>query len=262
MRLRGSFVFVFLFASSALFAQTLRIATFSMARLEDSPKRNYAVLAQIVRRFDLVGCIDVGAPEGLARIMKYLGNEWTSFVSERPNGNGSLKEYYGFIWKSGKIRFAHSLGYFKDSNNLFATKPYGAEFLTSNGDFTLILVHLSENVAPEARHLGEVYEYFLGLVAAGNVILGGDFNHVSSDQLDGFREAENLTDAMDFDTRTVLGLHGPALSSDHIFVNLFTRGSLREAGAYDYVPELGAGDYSKCRDTISDHLPVYIELRL
>jgi len=157
---------------------------------------------------------------------------------------------------------AHSLDYFKDPHNLFAVKPYGAEFLTSNSDFTLILVHLSEKAAQETRYLADVYDYFLGLVAAGNLILGGDFNHASSDQLDGLREAENLTDAMEFDTKTTLGLKGPISGGDHIFVNLFTKGSLRGSGAYDYVSELAAGNYTRSRETISDHLPVYIKLRL
>jgi endonuclease/exonuclease/phosphatase family metal-dependent hydrolase len=194
--------------------------------------------------------------------MKYLGSEWTSFVSESSGATGSLKEYYGFIWKSGEIRIAHSLGYFKDPNNLFATKPYGAEFITSNSDFTLILVHLSQNVVSETRHLTDVYDYFLGLVAAGNLILGGDFDHASSDQLDTFREVESLADAASFKTKTIVGPHGPVSSGDHIFVNLFTKGSLRGAGAYDYVTELAAGDYAKSRETISDHLPIYIDLGL
>jgi len=46
------------------------------------------------------------------------------------------------------------------------------------------------------------------------------------------------------------------------FVNLFARNNIVNAGEYDYVPDLTTGDYPKARETISDHLPVYIELRV
>ena len=141
-----------------------------MERLGDNPKKNYDALAQIVQKFDIVGCIDVITPVGIADIMKHMGNEWKSFVTGQQTGTNlsNSKECYAYIWKNGKMRMAQSLGYFNDPENIFVRKPYGAEFETSNSDFTLILVHITGNAQiVEINHLGEVYNYFLGLVSGG-----------------------------------------------------------------------------------------------
>ena len=260
---RGSlFVLAFFLASAALFSETIRVAVFDVARLGQTPTQNYAALARIMQKFDIVGCVDVAAPLGLDNIMKHMGNEWTSFVADQPSGRNGAKEYYGYIWKNGKMRMAQSLGYFSDPKNVFVSKPYGAEFETSDSDFTLVLAHIAGNLAHEVGHLAEVYDYFLGLVSAGNLILGGDFGRASGDAFASFLEAENLDDAAGFSAKTTIGPHGLLSSDDHIFVNSFTRGSLLKAGSYDYVPDVASGDYEKARETISAHLPIYIELRL
>jgi len=260
---RVLFWFAFLFVSVTLFSQTLKIATFNMERVGDSPKKNYDALAQIVQRFDIVGCINFIAPIGIADIMKHMGNEWKSFVTGQQTGTNLSKEYYAYIWKSGKMRMAQSLGYFNDPKNTFVRKPYGAEFETSNSDFTLILVHITGNANKgEINHLGEVYNYFLDLVSGGNVILGGDFNRTSKDAFANLMGTDDLDDAVGFARKTTIDLHGLSSSDDHIFVNLFARNNIVNAGEYDYVPDLAAGDYPQARETISDHLPVYIELKI
>ena len=168
---RTLFGFAFLFVSVTLFSQTLRIATIQHRAPRRYPKKNYDALAQIVQRFDIVGCINVIAPVGIADIVKHIGNEWKSFVTGQQTGTNLSKEYYAYIWKNRKIRMAQSLGYFNDPKNTFVRKPYGAEFETSNSDSTLILVHITGNAQiVEINHLREVYEvynYFLGLVSGG-----------------------------------------------------------------------------------------------
>lgn len=254
----------FLLVATALFSQTLKVASFSMERLGDGAGKDYQALAGIMRKFDVVGCVDVRSPETFAGVVKRMGVEWKGFVSERPTGSAQRREYYGYIWKAPKVRMAQPLGYFNDAGNTYTTKPYAAEFETSDFDLTVILSHITAGPYAKAQisRWGDVYNYYVGLVSGGNVILAGDFGRAGRDDFDNLLSIDGLDDALDFSALTALGPHGPVSASDHIFVNLFTRNRVVRAGAYDYVPDFAGGDYGKARRTVSDHLPVSIELKM
>ena len=122
-----------------------------MERLGDGAGKDYQALAGIMRKFDVVGCVDVRSPETFAGVVKRMGVEWKGFISERPTGNAQRREYYGYIWKAPKVRMAQPLGYFNDAGNTYTTKPYAAEFETSDFDLTVILSHITAGPSAKAR---------------------------------------------------------------------------------------------------------------
>jgi hypothetical protein len=261
-------VFAFLFLSTFIFAQTVRLGSWNMERLDGNPKKDYATLAKVIEKeFDVVGCIEVMNPLGVAKIMTFLGPEWKSFVAENSVGTKVYKEYYGYIWNSQKVTMVKPLGYFPNQPAVFVRQPYGAHFQSGKLDFTLILSHIIYGTGDAVRraeiaHLGEVVNYFLNLDPNDkDVILSGDFNEASKEAFSNLLGINGEKDAFDFSLKTTLGFHGPASDYDHMFINQYTQPRLVNKGEYDYVPDFVAGDYKKGRETVSDHLPVFAEIK-
>ena len=61
---------------------------------------------------------------------------------------------------------------------------------------------------------------------------------------------------------TTLGRDGYANAYDHIFVSLNLAGRVTHEGRYDIVASCCDNDFARCRRTLSDHAPVFVEVRL
>jgi hypothetical protein len=209
-------------------------------------------------------------------------------------GVSSVREYYGYVYKKGKVPGGvASLGFyndnFEDPTREFIRPSYGARFdCGSNVSFTLIEHHShfgdpSQDPQREARGLYKVYNWFRDLPgdepgskkAGPNILIGGDFNLPADDPE--FRTlyttVDRITNAIHPSTLTSLGSSDFSSAYDNIFYSQnpndkgMNRVLMTGRGAYkdwvtliDYSPYgfKGENNFTYVRQYIADHVPVYI----
>lgn len=257
---------VYFFMLTTLIAQEGYIASFNTLRLGKAQK-DYELMSEILESFDIVGLIEVMSPIGVERLIKELekisGERWEYHISPYPVGSSSYKEYFAYIWKSEKVEFLETRGFYPDDSKKFERAPYGADFRIENFDFTFVLVHSifgkreSERRA-EAFAMDGVYDYFQGVDTQENdIIVAGDFNLRADDEA--FENILNHSDeiiyALTPRIKTTLGKSSLANSYDNMFLSkIYTQEFQGKSGAIDFTKK----QYRLMKDKISDHLPIFI----
>ncbi|BDU50865.1 endonuclease/exonuclease/phosphatase family protein [Haliovirga abyssi] len=231
--------------------------------------KNYKKFAKVISLFDLIGLEEVMNETGIKKVKKELeietGEKWDYHISEKKVGNGRYKEYYGYIWKENKVKFIKYYGFYKEKKNEFSREPYGAEFKIGKFDFTYILCHFiyGKNRAvreKEAGYLDNVYDYFQRKNGREqDVIIAGDFNLPSYNK--GFKEIyagkDNIFAVVNSKYKTTIGKHSLSKSYDNFFLSYkYTKEFTGDYGVYNFTNK----NYSIVRKTISDHLPIFIEV--
>ena len=243
---------------------TIVVASFNMERLGQYHK-DYNALADIVKQFDLVGCIEVVNPDGVKELVDAMGDpKWKYYVSKENTGTQHYKEYFAYIWDSTKIDFIIALGFYNDTNNEFARDPFGCMFRAGKLDFTFVILHIvfgknMKDREAEISHLDEVYKYF-EIRAKGDrdIIIAGDFNDGNSKDFSKLEEDDNIVDVVPQGEKTTIGQKGLASNYDHIFVSKYTKGDFVVANEDDYVK---SDNFIYDKKNVSDHVPVYFVLK-
>ena len=161
------------------------ISSFNILRLGANEK-NYKEVGKILSSFDIVGLEEVFSEAGVQKVVdeleKVTNVDWDYHMTSYPVGTKKYKEQYAYVFRTDRVKFLKSRGYFKDRQNDFIREPYGADFKIGNMDFTFVLLHSiygdkkSFRVA-EANSLRKVYDYFQDMDKEENdIIIGGDFN--------------------------------------------------------------------------------------
>lgn len=243
------------------------IGSFNALRLGES-KKDYKELSNILVLLDIIGLVEVSNREGVETLVdeleKNTKEKWEYHISPYPVGTKKYKEYYAYIWKKDKVRFLKSRGFYDDKGDRFIREPYGADFKAGEFDFTFVIIHSiygknkSVRIA-EAMNLDKVYDYFQNLDKKENdIIIGGDFNLSVRSQ--GFENLLNhrdkITNCISPNMKTTIGTKGYANQYDNIFISkIYTKEYTGKSGGID----TANGNYKKTRQTISDHIPVFIE---
>ena len=243
------------------------IGSFNALRLGES-KKDYKELSNILVLLDIIGLVEVSNREGVETLVdeleKNTNEKWEYHISPYPVGTKKYKEYYAYIWKKDKVRFLKSCGFYDDKGDRFIREPYGADFKAGEFDFTFVIIHSiygknkSVRIA-EAMNLDKVYDYFQDLDKKENdIIIGGDFNLSIRSQ--GFENLLNhrdkITNCISPNMKTTIGTKGYANQYDNIFISkIYTKEYTGKSGGID----TANGNYKKTRQTISDHIPVFIE---
>ena len=258
----GAFPVTFLSAVFALFlsclalqAQELRVASYNMERLGQNGK-DYAALARVVVRYDLVAAEEVMNSDGMSRLLGRLGSGWSDYMSAVGEGSRSYQEHFGFFF-DGAVELVSVLGEYPGHD--FFRPPFGARFRAKATGFTFTLVacHIVYGRSEKARiqeisHLGEVYRWFEDQTGRkGDTVIVGDFNDERTadfSSLAGFGDRDVLPGK-----GTTIGKHGPDHDYDHIFVPPALRARVESADVDSWTT-----DYSGTRLIVSDHFPVYV----
>lgn len=243
------------------------ISSFNILRL-GSNEKNYKEVGKILSSFDIVGLEEVFTERGVQQVVdeleKNTGIDWNYHMTSYPVGTKKYKEHYAYVFRTDRVQFLKSRGYFKDRQNDFIREPYGADFKIGNMDFTFVLLHAiygdkkSLRVA-EANSLRKVYDYFQNMDEKENdIIIGGDFNLSVRDQ--GFKNLlshdDNIIYTISPNLKTTIGTKGLANQYDNIFLSKYTKEFTGNSGVLDFTNK----NYKKVRVEISDHLPVFIEV--
>lgn len=240
-----------------LHAQELRVASYNMERLGQGHK-DYATLARVVARFDVVAAEEVMNAKGPSSVLTQLGGGWLDFMSAPGEGSRRYQEHFGFFYDD-KVVLSRDLGEYPLFHE-FLRPPYAVQFRVKSTGFTFTLVacHIiygrsDRERVEEISHLGEVARYFDGMTAKAGTIVAGDFNE---DRAAAFA---SLTDSGDRDVvpaeGTTMGARGPAHFYDHVFIPRDLQSRVRKADA-DY----WTSDFAGSRANESDHFPVYVIL--
>lgn len=259
-------LFLYFLITFTLFAQEGYISSFNTLRLGKAQK-DFKLMSKVLENFDIIGLIEIISPIGIEKLIKELekesGEKWEYHISPYPVGSSSYKEYFAYIWKSRRVEFLGTRGFYPDEDKKFERPPYGADFRIENFDFTFVLVHSifgkkeSERRA-EAFVMDRIYDYFQNLDSEENdIIIAGDFNLRADDEA--FEKLLNHSDEISYvlspRINTTLGKSSLANSYDNMFISKIYTGEFQgKSGAIDFTKK----QYRLMKDKISDHLPIFI----
>lgn len=242
------------------------IAAFNVLHLGWNNNKDFEALACIVNHFDIAGLVEVETEEGIAELIENLekltGKNWEYHISDKEVGEDSYKEFYGFVWKTENVSMNSAIGFYPEVANEFKREPYAAEFTMGSFTFTFAIIHvvfgdsISERRA-EVSHLDEVYNYYQGLDAVKNdVIIGGDFNLPVDDPAFTILSVDDMKYAIPATQFTTIGQTGLVSSYDNMFFSKYTD-EAGVSGVLDFTKD----NHAQIRTTVSDHLPVWIEIK-
>lgn len=251
-------------------APNLKVASWNIAHFGRSKDdQEIAFIADVIKDYDLVALQEVSVEDAGARAVARLsdelnrkGNKWTYTVSSPTSGEGC--ERYAFIWKTRKVTLHKNawLATGKNIDQLIDREPYLARFNVENRTLTVANFHAvpsTKNPANEARLLDDLHR----LYDKDNLVIAGDFNLAQHDpafdELKKYGYAPVLTKQKTSLRRTVEP-SGNYLSQeyDNIFIESL-HFTLVRSGINDFVPKAKS---LKNANNISDHLPVWCEIRL
>ena len=245
----------------------VRIASWNTLHLGYNNDKDYAQVAAVVSRFDLVGLQEVmdrpAIEQLVATLEQQTGQDWNSTMSHEV-GRSSYKEAYAFVWRTSAIEHKQGDATYLDPGDRFAREPFSSVFSdrASGQAFVMGIVHIvfGDSQADRRPEIRELDRYWAWLNESYRmpVILAGDFNTPPGDPA--WRELR--TDAEPLITRgaTTIGTTPGEYVSlyDNIWVEA-GRLNVSSAGIADFPSWLGLSN-TAARDHVSDHLPVYMTL--
>ena len=249
------------FTDQSLLGQST-VASLNALHLGWNNSKDMTALACIVSHYDLVGLVEIDAPQGVTdlevELERLTGEPWSSHVSATAVGNSNGWEYYAFVWRDAEVSMTGSLGFFDDPEDLIKREPYGANFSMGAFDFTYVVFHLQYGSTistrrAEAAQLLNIYNYFQTINGTeSDVLIGGDFNLPSNDPAFTLLGVDGIRAITDPDQPTSIGANGLANSFDNIFFNADVS-ELIGSGAHDYTN----ANCAVVNDTVTDHIPVW-----
>lgn len=269
--------------------QRLVIATWNVRELGRRRRRarSLAYLAEVLRRFDLVGLVELRDDlRDLEAVLRHLGPSWRALYSDCVLDAGGNRERIAYLYDGRAVAFTG----FASTVQAPRTKrggeylprvswwrpPYAASFRAGRFDFVALTAHVRWGEGERARR-GEL-ALLADWVASRaherfgdrDVVVMGDFNIPSLDSplLDVLR-ARGLELA-----RGTAGVHGSDLAQgkryDQILHLPHTRRAFTDRGgvvdfyAGDHAPLFPRAAMTKRQFTyeLSDHLPLWTEPRV
>ena len=109
-----------------------RIASWNIRNLGWDNGKDYAALAEVGSRFDLIAMQEVMSEEGVGRLEAALeartGTDWDRLCSHLI-GRGSYREMYCFTWREDRVSWVEGAVVYTDDRDLFAREPFSAVFI-------------------------------------------------------------------------------------------------------------------------------------
>ena len=274
-------IVVFMFITAIAFGETANIASFNTLHLgwkSDYKQEKIEGLANIISLFDLVGIQEVMKKDGVKQLVNELNrqegkNIWWFDLSPHSVGSKRYREYYAFIYRTDRVKKIRKGSFYpeKERDRYFMREPYGAKFQIGDFKFTYVIIHAIYGKKKierqlEAMQMVDVYDYFKEKYTENNeeniVIIGGDFNLPSHDDaFVGFlKHSDMIVDAIAPNQKTTIGKSGLSSSYDHIFYpyELMKDRYTGRSGVVDFTDN----NHAEVRKIISDHIPVFMEVKV
>ncbi|ART83568.1 hypothetical protein CBP31_13785 [Oceanisphaera profunda] len=256
----------------SVYASDIVVGSWNIQRLGHGNQKNFAALAAIANRVDLLAVQEVMTEDGIAQLEatleKQTGEPWDHMISHAL-GNNSYKEMYGFIWRKSAVEYSEGAGLYLDKENNFAREPYSAKFksLRDNSELAIGTVHIVygksvKDRTPEIKALVDYWEWMRDTYPNTPLVLAGDFNldqaHAAWAPLKKFARPLLTKDANGASTLSEKPGQYANLY-DNIWIERDSDLKVTQADIIDY-PKLIGWDHSKSRKHVSDHAPIYMAL--
>jgi endonuclease/exonuclease/phosphatase family metal-dependent hydrolase len=257
----------------------LRVASWNIKRLGHGTK-DLRVVADVLDDFDLVAVQEVMTREVVQELSAELP-EHEALLTDVPTPvDGKYREYFAFFYRPDRLEPALNT-YVPDPQEYFARDPYLACFDVADVGrrVCLMTVHITYGDRVAARKaeilaLDDALRWAQDGDATSDWIVLGDCNRPLDDGdadedpeeewaelLDRRQLRVPVTPAGD-EVPTTLGESDYVNSYDHIFVSAEIASGIVEAGRLDLAAIACAGSFTRCRDTVSDHAPIYVDVQL
>lgn len=244
------------------------VASWNIRNLGWGEKKDYQALAEIASRYDLLAIQEVMNEDALAKLETEVeaktGTQWDS-LSSHLVGRGQYKEIYAFLYRPEKVQWIDGAAVYIDQRDVFEREPFSAHFRTSDGyDFVLATAHLIYGDDParrqfEAQALASYRDWLTESFPGLPVYLSGDFNLPPKDK---------AWDSVGVSAHPLITKGATTLSSnngkfanlyDNIWVPAGTAVPVVDYGVTPF-PQMIGMSHAKARDTVSDHIPVWMVL--
>ncbi len=248
--------------------ETVKLITWNLLNFGKSKDdQEMAFIAEVLRDYDVVAVQEVNTgPDGaqaVARLDDELdrrGAQWDYVVSDATTGTGS--ERYAYLWKPSHVRLLGRAWLEAALADDLDREPYLARFETLQTRQQMLVASL--HAVPRAKRPADevaLLDTLHRLYEADHLLILGDFNlsqkHQAWDEL----KAVGYQPAI-VDQKTSLRrkrTDGQHLANE--YDNIFYEPAFLQVGASGVVDFTGEFRTLKQARTISDHLPVFMEVR-
>jgi deoxyribonuclease-1-like protein len=226
------------------------------------------LVAQIVRNYDIVTVQEVSTSEAGARAVAQLADEldrtganWDYVVSDATSGEGS--ERYAYLWNSSRVALKNKAFLCAPLAATINREPFMARFETPIKKTVLLgtfhAVPTAKKPAQEIEQLGQLHT----LYTADNLLVMGDFNYSGKkpafDVLRKWGYAAALVNTPTSLKRKPTA-NGTYLNEE--YDNIFYETAAMEVLQSDKIDVVPMFPNFEAARTLSDHLPVWIKIRL
>ena len=248
--------------------ETVKLITWNLLNFGKSKDdQEMAFIADLLRPYDVVAVQEVNTgPDGaqaVARLDDELdrrGAQWDYVVSEPTTGAGS--ERYAYLWKPSRVRLLGRAWLEAALADDLNREPYLARFETLQNRQQMLVASLhavprAKRPADEIALLDELHR----LYGDDHLLILGDFNlsqkHQAWDELKAAGYQPVIVDQK-------TSLRRKRKDGQHLaneYDNIFYEPAFLQVGASGVVDFTGEFRTLKQARTISDHLPVFMEVR-
>ncbi len=270
-------------------APTLRVASWNLHRFGHG-QHDLVAVRDVLDDYDLIAIQEMMSKEAALELVAAMPDYGVLLTDSPRPIEGRYREYYAFVYRLDRLDPVFN-SYVPDPEDQFVREPFLGCFAllastespaeAAAPELCLMTVHIvfGDRVAQrklEIEALDDALRWAQSARDPGqaNWILLGDYNRVVDDgdaDLDPETEWHQLLDRQGLrhtlslvgpEVPTTLGQRDYANAYDHIFVSDPLRPRIIGGGRRELVAEFCEGDYARCRATVSDHAPVWVELRL
>ena len=248
--------------------ETVNLVTWNLLNFGKSKDdEEMAFIADVLRDYDVVALQEINTgPDGaqaVARLDAELdrrGSQWDYVVSDPTTGQGP--ERYAYLWKPSRVRLLGPAWLEAALADDIDREPYLARFETRRGSQQMLVASLhavprAKRPADEVALLDELHR----LYGPDHLLILGDFNlsqkHYAWDEL-----KEAGFQPVIVDQKTSLRMRrkdGEHLANE--YDNIFYEPAYLQAGASGVIDFTSEFRTLRQAREISDHLPVYMEVR-
>ena len=266
--------------------ETLNIATWNIRAFGASKRTAAAIyyIAEIIRQFDLVGIVELRSNlKDLARVLEVLGPTWRAIYSDTIRDRGGNWERVGYVYDKRAVTHTGFAAAAQPPRSKKGTEyvpnytwwrtPYMASFRAGFFDLVVLTTHIRWGHSDEARikELGTLAEWIELKQKSENredtdLLVMGDFNIADDNMLQAIMShglkipkpliKKSFGTNLEKDKRYDQILHSP------VFPELFTnKAGVLDFYAKDINPLFPGMDKNKFINQLSDHLPLWIQIR-
>ena len=242
------------------------IASMNVLHMGWGNSKDFAGLACVLSHFNITALNEVENEEAVQTLVTHLesltSQNWGYHISDHAVGRAGSVEYYAFVWREDVVSFLEPVGFFDDPEDVIKREPYGANFQMGAFDFTLVAFHqrCGKNLAvrrAEAGHFAEIIEFFQNANGDENdVLIGGDFNLPGDDYAFTAVGWNGVTYSVDPEQATSIGADGLSNPFDNFFYQSQFTTEILGQGVLDFTK----GNHATLRRSVSDHIPVWLEV--